>query len=48
MVQQEDIDQLKQILRGRLIGRADPDYDGARKLYNAAIGQAAAADRPVS
>jgi FAD/FMN-containing dehydrogenase len=29
--------QFKQSLRGRLIGRADPDYDEARKLYNGMI-----------
>jgi FAD/FMN-containing dehydrogenase len=31
------ITQFKQNLRGRLIGRADPDYDEARRLYNGMI-----------
>ena len=28
---------LKRVLRGRLIGPADPDYDAARALYNGMI-----------
>ena len=33
----EDIRQFRQNLRGRLITRHDPDYDGARALYNGMI-----------
>jgi hypothetical protein len=33
----EDISQLSQTLRGRLISRDDPDYDEARALYNGMI-----------
>jgi FAD/FMN-containing dehydrogenase len=33
----EDIDQFRQNLRGRLITRGDPDYDEARALYNGMI-----------
>ena len=31
------VDQLKTVLRGRLIGRGDPDYEEARQVYNAMI-----------
>jgi FAD/FMN-containing dehydrogenase len=36
-MQEDTIAQFRQSLRGRLIDRADPDYDALRKLHNAMI-----------
>src|ERR1700752_488154 len=33
----EDITQFRQMVRGRLIARSDPNYDEARALYNSMI-----------